>query len=789
MSQLFYKPESEKFFLEKKTSKNILKKISGKIFQKIFFYFILFFLLPIFSFAQTATISGTIRDVRTKEIIAGAFVQILNSSDVGAVTDIEGKYNFASKLGALKINISSLGYTTFTKQIEVKLGENVFDFELEENNILLNTTTVTTGKFDKPIGEVTVSIEVLKPDLIDATNTRRLDDVLQKIPGVNIIDGQANIRGGSGWSYGAGSRVLLLIDDLPALQADAGSPNWKDIGIENIEQIEVVKGASSALYGSSAMNGIINVRTGFAKSEPETKLATSFVGYLDPSDPSKKWWTKLPYEFTTSLLHKQKFGKLDIAGSLFYTNQDIYNKDWTEKYGRFTINARYHITDRLSVGVNTNFNRGTGSYFLYWLDGKKNAYVGTASTYNASDRLRYTIDPYLNYTDKDGNRHKILTRIYNISNNLSNEQSNFSNLLYGEYQFQRSFKNDLIFTAGLVGVRSSIQAQLYGDTSYTSQNYAVYAQADKKWGKLNASLGVRYENNKIIGPKIVHYTKDLAEVTPNGGSLSESKPVFRLGLNYQVDTKTFLRTSFGQGYRFPTIAELYINTSGGAFNAIPNPFLTSETGWTAEIGVKQGININNNFFGFFDAAVFIQEYTNMMEFLASQKVFLGFQSQNIGNTSIKGFEVSFTGQGKVNNFSHQYLIGYTYIDPVYKTFDSISRVNSSVDYNVLKYRFKHAFKLDAEFGYKKINFGIAVIYNSNMEAVDRVFEKFLPGVKDFRDAHTQGFATLDLRTAYKFSEKTKVSLILANATNTEYSYRPGLLEAPRSIQLRLDQKF
>ena len=119
----------------------------------------------------------------------------------------------------------------------------------------------------------------------------------------------------------------------PALQADAGFPNWKDIAVENIEQIEVVKGAASALYGSSAMNGIINIRTGFAKSEPETKITTQSAFYMAPKDAQKKWWTKAPYEATASISHKQKFGKLDYVGTLFYYNFDSYNKNWYENSG------------------------------------------------------------------------------------------------------------------------------------------------------------------------------------------------------------------------------------------------------------------------------------------------------------------------------------------------------------------------------------------------------------------------------------------------------------------------
>ena len=72
-------------------------------------------------------------------------------------------------------------------------------------------------------------------------------DALNKTSGVTVVDGQPNIRGGSGWSYGAGSRVLLLLDDLPILQTDAGFPAWSTLPTENIGQIEIIKGAASAI--------------------------------------------------------------------------------------------------------------------------------------------------------------------------------------------------------------------------------------------------------------------------------------------------------------------------------------------------------------------------------------------------------------------------------------------------------------------------------------------------------------------------------------------------------------
>jgi outer membrane cobalamin receptor len=756
----------------------------------------LFLLLSSTTLLGQIKVSGKVFDQNTKEPLIGAIVKM---GENGAATDENGAYSFTIKqAGTYEVTVSFVGYSNLSKNIKITEGSLAsLDFALTEGNMLLSATTVTAGKFEKPLSEVTVSMDVISPKLIENVNTRNVSDVLQKVPGVNIIDGQANIRGGSGWSYGAGSRVLLLIDDIPALQADAGFPNWRDVAVENIEQIEVVKGAASALYGSSAMNGIINIRTGFAKSDPETKLATFYTAYLAPKDEVKHWWSKArgggqPYEAGMSLLHKQKFGKLDFAGTLFYYNQSSYQKLGYQKYGRFSASTRYRFSDRLSVGVNWNVNKGASSDYFYFADHKDSAYIGAVGTYGISDKLRFTIDPYLNYYDTQGNRHKILSRIYRINNKLSNDQSNKSILLYGEYQFQRKFEDDFIVTAGLVGGGTKITAQLYGGNDFKSNNVAIYAQVDKKIGKLNLSGGVRYEQNKIFAPDTIIFTPRYKEATPNGGTLTEAKPVFRIGANYQAGQATFIRANWGQGYRFPTVAEMFINTSAGALKIFPSPKLTSETGWSSEIGVKQGFKLGG-FQGFVDVAAFWSEYNNMMEFLFSEDLFnktfqFGFQSQNIGNTRIKGIEASIAGQGRIGNITPSVLIGYTYIDPVFRDYTQKDSLASTATYNVLKYRFRHNFKFDADVQHEKFSVGVAVIYNSKMEAVDRVLD-FLKGVKPYREANTKGFKTVDIRAAYKFTPKIKLSVIGANIFNEEYNYRPGLLEAPRNVQARVDWTF
>ena len=121
----------------------------------------------------------------------------------------------------------------------------MLNVSLSEASSELGTVVVSAGKFEQRIEDVTVSMEVIKPVLVENRNTTSTDEILNQLPGVNVIDGQANIRGGAGWSYGAGSRVMVLVDDLPELSADASDAKWEFIPLENLSQMEVIKGASS----------------------------------------------------------------------------------------------------------------------------------------------------------------------------------------------------------------------------------------------------------------------------------------------------------------------------------------------------------------------------------------------------------------------------------------------------------------------------------------------------------------------------------------------------------------
>ncbi len=732
--------------------------------------------------SQTSNIS--VKVVDESDEIPIEYATLYYDGD-GAITDANGHAVLKIKQGLYSIRITSIGYQT---RIVTGSTDTISNYSLlirmAQTTNLLEEVSVVSGRYERQLIREVASVEIIKPDLLKSNNLSTLEALLDRIPGVQMIDGHANIRGGAGFAYGAGSRVLLTVNDVPAMQPDAGFPNWRDIPVENMSQVEILKGAGSVLYGSTAMNGVINYRTAWAGDQPETVISTQFVGFLSPEDKEKKWWTNLPYESNTSIVHRQKFKKWDGVFGGNYFHSDSYNQGNYDHQGRLFANVRFQLSPKFIVAINTLVNKGNSDNFVYWRDGATGAYQGDTTSYSPSKKLRFFIDPVLTYLSNNGGEHKIISRYFSIDNNVANDQSQSANMKYLEYRYRHSLKKlDIELSTGLVYTGTRIEAKLYGDTIYTSTNVAAYVSLDKVFfRKLTINAGARYEYNELKSPELVE-----GIVIPNGRS-SESKPVFKFGANYLITRYSSVRASWGQGYRYPTVAEKFIKTTAGVIKVSPNPNLESETGWSAEIGYKQGIKISD-WKGFVDLAFFRSDYDNMMEFVL-QNISKGFQSFNIGNTTIQGYEIGLQGSGNVGKTTIRTLIGYTYIDPKYRNFSEIDTYKSTVTHNILKYRMKHAFRADVGVVYRGIEVGVSYQYNSKMVAIDKVFDLGIKGVHDFRADHDHGFDVIGFRVIFPLiQEKLTLGLTLNNVFNEEYSYRPGLLEAPRSVSARLEWKF
>jgi outer membrane receptor protein involved in Fe transport len=753
-------------------------------------------------FAQDAYLKGQLSDLKTKETIVGASIVIDDTT--GTTTDINGAYSFKTTKGKHKAEFKFVGYKPQIKTIDLKENDTTqINVTLEGESKQLDIVVVSAGKFEQNLNEVTVSMEVLKPSLIENKSIQTIEKAVDQVPGVNVIDGQANIRGGSGFSYGAGSRVLLMVDEMPMLTADAGDVKWTFLPVENCEQIEVIKGASSALFGSSAMNGVINFRTAYAKDEPETKINFYAGVYDKPKRKELVWWQDgNPGYSGINFFHAQKIKNLDLViGGNLYSDQGYRYLETEQRY-RANANLRYRFSKKklqgLQVGVNVNTIRTQGGLFLIWENVDSGAYRPSGGDLSHYTTYRTNIDPFVTYNTKNNGRHTLRGRYFTTKNLNNTNQESTADVYYSEYQYQKHFDKGLTWTLGAVCNYNEVHSgPLYG--THFSTNVAAFTQFDKKWDRLNVSFGLRGEYFKTDSVETHEDVYLLMDKSKPIAKQSKVKPVFRAGANYRLFKGTFMRASFGQGFRFPTVAEKFIKTSASGLDIYPNENLKPESGWSAEIGIKQGVLLGH-WKGYLDLAYFWSEYYNMMEFTFGQygpvvgpNYGLGFQSQNIGNTRIKGVDASLMGQGMMGPINVSLLIGYTYIDPRQTDFNLAKDtvVNNSAKTNVLKYRYRHSGKADVELGYKKVYVGVSMRANSFMENVDGIFvsDYFFPGVKDYRAKHNKGDAVFDFRISYQMSKSAKMSFIVNNMFNREVMNRPMNILAPRVYAIQLTLKF
>ena len=552
--------------------------------------------------------------------------------------------------------------------------------------------------------------------------------------------------------------------------------------------------------------------------------------YSTPSIENSRWYDDTPLIAGTTFLHSRKYKQWDIVlgGNFNYdhgyigppvsdsgvwadTVSNFNNKQMASKRGRinFNLSRRDKRIKGLQYGINGNFMLQETNMALAWLNDSAGLYRAYPGAVFLQKQLIFNVDPYVIYTNKRGAKHSLRTRLFRTVNEMSANQSNQATVLYGDYQFKQTLKQiiSVDFIGGLTAQHTHSYANIYvGSGRPTNQllNLSAYAQAEKKfWKRLTISVGGRLEYFQL------------------NDSVTALKPIFRAGSNFKISKATFLRASYGQGYRFPTITERFIKTGVGNFGVFPNPQLKPESSWNAEFGIKQGFKIGP-VMSFFDIAGFWQEYQNTIEYMfgfwqpssASMANAVGFKFLNTGKSRVQGIDASLAGTialGKKSDLT--FLCGYTYIVPKTLTPNYIyakDSLNSIYTYNatsldsssrILKYRFLHNVKIDMEYTFaKKLSIGFSAKYYSKIVNMDRVikdFEEltqalsFMQNLRymDYFNSHRNGNWIFDARISYLLNDKHRFALIGSNILNKTYSLRPLKIEPPRTVMIQYTLKL
>ena len=218
-------------------------------------------MLLLTSITYSGTITGTVKNFEKNTVVQNANIQVLNSQ-TGTTTDKKGLYTINNVgAGDFEITFSHIGYRPETRTLQI--GENQvyeLDIYLEPVAVPLNEIVVTSTRYEKQLKDVSAPLNVVRKEKIEQTAPLDAAQALSTQPGISLArDGiwgtHVNIRGMSR------SNIVMLVDGNRIDTATDLAAGLSMVDVNDIERIEVIKGAASSLYGTGAVGGVVNIIT------------------------------------------------------------------------------------------------------------------------------------------------------------------------------------------------------------------------------------------------------------------------------------------------------------------------------------------------------------------------------------------------------------------------------------------------------------------------------------------------------------------------------------------------
>ena len=465
------------------------------------------------------TISGKIEN-ENSEPLTGANIIIKNTT-LGVASDKNGNYSLSGlQNGEYIIRISFFGYETHERQVVLKGQKITLNIEMIETSIDLNAVVITGTRTEKSLKNVPVltqSISKFELENKDVTDiTQALEYVVPGIEFNNQAQGKSLSLQGIDPQY-----MLFLIDGERMAGETLGDIDYSRINIANIERIEVVKGASSTLYGSNALGGVVNIITKTPARKLEVDASTRFSNYNTQNYRARigSKINKLSSQFSVSY---DKTDGYDLMEGNSYRTQ--------EREDAIVINEilKYAISSKLELQANASFltkNRDNTSESLYDRRNKNFTY-GAKATYFISPKS----DVVLSW---NSDRYELFNKI--TDNELESDYNNLYNNARLTGNFQLTDWN--LLTAGVEYISENLTAPRNNIDDKTNTDYVLFAQEDIEIiSDLNVIAGFRANNNSQYN---WHFTPQFSAM-------------------YKIWDLT-IRGAYGMGYKTPTLKEKYMN--------------------------------------------------------------------------------------------------------------------------------------------------------------------------------------------------------------------------------------
>ncbi|ENU1228053.1 TonB-dependent vitamin B12 receptor BtuB [Providencia rettgeri] len=606
---------------------------------------------------------------------------------------------------------------------------------LASANNQADQVVVSANRFEQPISSILAPVTVVTREDIDHWQSNTVIDVLRRLPGVDISQSGGMGQQSSLFIRGTESRhVLVLIDGIRLNQAGiSGSSDMSQIPISLVQRIEYIRGARSAVYGSDAVGGVVNIIT---RRDNDGTTLNAGIGSHSHQNYNGSTQQKIGENTTVTAAGAYTHTKgFDLAPKEVSPRQ--YDKDG-------------FLSKSLWLGVEHQFSSEIIAY---------------ARAYGYDNRTSYDVSEYAGVSV---DTRKLYSRTYETG--LKYHQGKYSSSLMGSYGYSKDYNFDPRKGqySESTNLDESKQYNIQWGNSYLLDKGNISAGIDYQRQSIEPSSYAMINEKQTLNNTGIYLTGQYAiidSVTAEAAIRSDHHSEFdwhttwQSGLSWEFYDGYKLVGSYATAYKAPNLTQLYAYSSSVYGTTLGNPSLKPEESKQWEIGVEGTTGPL-----FWQVNAYHNDIDNLIAYKSGYPT---STYENIGEAEIKGVE--WVGEFETGILHHQ--VTYQYVDPRNKKTDK-----------VLERRAKQQVKYQLDWAIDKVDMGLTYQYIGSR--YDNDYSQF-----PSRRVKQGGVSLWDLTAAYPITSHLTIRGKIANMFDKDYETAYGYRTAGREYFLTGSYNF
>lgn len=721
------------------------------------------------------TITGKVIDAESGEGLSYVNITFKDGATFNTTSDQQGAFKISGLTEPYyQVVFSMIGFQSIVLDT-ISKSDDPLHIRMQPESYLTKEVVVSASRKSQSLNLAPASVGLVTRKQLLQAGTNSFDDAFNGINGITVtrssnanvqsfsIRGASEVAGG-----GIGNRVLLLLDGRPAITPESGGALWNLVPLAAIERIEVIKGAYSSLYGSSAMGGIVNVitRTPDTASHSDLNLHYGAYGPAPAYTGYKRYNDFFGAEFITSRKLNKWSYLFNFAGKSNDGNREQSSFNQYNGYGKFKFDFSPNRSLQVSAMYNDIFNDTPAT----WLSTTEAYSVADYRKDDTQHRREWNGDLYYQAFARSNVKYSTRFYYYGAASDyvFNGDPDNDSTNVNTGKQYIDTEK----VLVHRVGNTSQIDLSM-GDVHYVIGGFDL--QADYINGQPDtvlygihraANIGVFVQDQMTLSDRLTLTAGLRYDYYNIKGTFMEGNVNPKIAAVYQCSPKVSVRSLLARAFRNPSISERYTKfEQGGGLKFTTSPLLRAEKlTLSAEVGTK--INLNQIRF---DVALYYNNYKDLIYYEQRQTPdgSLLFEVVNLNKAILQGFEVS-AEYAPVKEISIQ--AGYTYLDAKDVSEEAIN--------DVLAYKSKHTTYANLLVSHKRFQLFLQARSRSR---IDEVF--IYPG------SEPAGYILFGGKLSYTISDKVSTYFKIDNATDVQYEEIERYRMAGRNFMVGVNMQF